>query len=574
MIEIPKYLKKYIVEQNYDDYSFIDHACWRFIMRLNKQYFRNHAHPKYLEGLDKTGITINQIPKIENIDKKLQKFGWRAVGVRGFLPPLIFMDFQSKGILPIACDMRSMEHLTYTPAPDIVHEAAGHSPMIADSDYAQYLKYYGEIARKAIYSSEDYDLYVAIRKLSDIKENPNSKTLEINKAENNLKDAIKSISYTSEAAFLSRINWWTVEYGLVGDINNPKIYGAGLLSSIGESENCLKDEVKKIPISIDCLNYSYDITEQQPQLFVSKDFKLLVKILDEMSSSMAYKIGGIEGVNKAIQSKSVCTLELDSNIQISGKVCNMITSENSIIYIQLENETQLSIKNKEIDGHGIERHEEGFGAPLGKLTNGLELNKLNKEEFIQSGYKINDFINLDFESGIKLKGVVKSIFEEDNLIKIITFSNCSVKYKNETLFDPTWGEYDMVCGQKIASVFGGPSDIDQYYRRESSNNDISDLNKISKSNIDNELNKIYSKIRFMREQNCIDFLVLEKLANDLNKNHQNDWLAELEIYELSFKTDYDWVKNLEKMLKFKASQKTDLGQAIKKSLQLIETIKV
>ena len=87
---------RYIVEKNYDDYSFIDHACWRFIMRLNKQYFRNHAHPKYLEGLDKTGITINQIPKIENIDKKLQSFGWRAGGVRGFLPPLVFMDFQSR----------------------------------------------------------------------------------------------------------------------------------------------------------------------------------------------------------------------------------------------------------------------------------------------------------------------------------------------------------------------------------------------------------------------------------------------------------------------------------------------
>ena len=59
------------------------------------------------------------------------------MGVKGFLPPLVFMEFQSKVILPIACDMRSVEHLTYTPAPDIVHEAAGHSPMNADSDYAQ-----------------------------------------------------------------------------------------------------------------------------------------------------------------------------------------------------------------------------------------------------------------------------------------------------------------------------------------------------------------------------------------------------------------------------------------------------
>ena len=69
--------------------------------------------------------------------------------------------------------MRSLEHLFYTPTPDIVHEAAGHSPMIADADYAEYLKYYGKIACKAISSSEDYDLYIAIRELSDIKENLN-----------------------------------------------------------------------------------------------------------------------------------------------------------------------------------------------------------------------------------------------------------------------------------------------------------------------------------------------------------------------------------------------------------------
>ena len=142
MKNIPQYLKKYIVNQDYDQYSSIDHACWRFIMRINKAYFSKNAHSKYLEGIKKTGITIDRIPKIDDINKKLQKFGWSAVGVKGFLPPLVFMEFQSKGILPIACDMRSIEHLTYTPAPDIVHEAAGHSPMIADSDYAEYLKYY------------------------------------------------------------------------------------------------------------------------------------------------------------------------------------------------------------------------------------------------------------------------------------------------------------------------------------------------------------------------------------------------------------------------------------------------
>ena len=85
MKNIPQYLKKYIIKQDYNQYSEIDHACWRFIMRINKAYFSQNAHPKYLEGIKKTGITIDRIPKIENINRQLQKFGWSAVGVRGFL---------------------------------------------------------------------------------------------------------------------------------------------------------------------------------------------------------------------------------------------------------------------------------------------------------------------------------------------------------------------------------------------------------------------------------------------------------------------------------------------------------
>ena len=245
MKKIPKYLQKYVVQQNYEQYTPMDHACWRFIMRINKSYFSENAYHKYLEGLNKTGITINRIPKISSINAKLAEFGWSAIGVRGFLPPLIFMDFQSKAILPIACDMRSIQHITYTPAPDIVHEAAGHSPMIADNDYANFLKNYGKIALKAISSVEDFELYQATRYLSDIKENPKSTKSQIFNAETNVKNKRNLISYISEASYLSRINWWTVEYGLIGKIDKPKIYGAGLLSSIGESENCLKNSVKK-----------------------------------------------------------------------------------------------------------------------------------------------------------------------------------------------------------------------------------------------------------------------------------------------------------------------------------------
>ena len=110
--------------------------------------------------------------------------------VRGFIPPNAFMEFQSLKILPIAADMRSHKNITYTPSPDIAHEAAGHAPIIANEDYSEYLINYGEIASKAIISSEDLEVYYAIRNLSDIKENINSKKKKLKMQKLNLRKQI------------------------------------------------------------------------------------------------------------------------------------------------------------------------------------------------------------------------------------------------------------------------------------------------------------------------------------------------------------------------------------------------
>ena len=100
----------------------------------------------------------------------MASFGWGAATIQGFIPPWAFLEFQSRKILPIATDMRQINHIAYTPAPDIVHEAAGHAPILCDNDYSEYLSDYAKIGLKAIYSSEDSKLFNAIRLLSDIKE--------------------------------------------------------------------------------------------------------------------------------------------------------------------------------------------------------------------------------------------------------------------------------------------------------------------------------------------------------------------------------------------------------------------
>ena len=111
---IPTHLKKYVVPQNYKKYSHEDQAVWRFIMKGIIHNLSHYAYPGALEGLQKTGINQNQIPKIKNIDRKLQKFGWRAVCISGFIPPRAFMEFHLHKILPIASELRSIQHI-FTP---------------------------------------------------------------------------------------------------------------------------------------------------------------------------------------------------------------------------------------------------------------------------------------------------------------------------------------------------------------------------------------------------------------------------------------------------------------------------
>src|SRR5690606_13223703 len=148
-------------------------------------------------------------------------------------------------------DIRSANHLDYTPAPDIIHEAAGHAPILVDPDFSAYLKDYAQVARRSILHRKDLNQYEAIRILSDLKENPHSTPEEIKAAERRLEEVSRDMEgAVSEAGLLGRMNWWTAEYGLIGDLKSPKIFGAGLLSSVGESRSCLKEHVRKIPLSI------------------------------------------------------------------------------------------------------------------------------------------------------------------------------------------------------------------------------------------------------------------------------------------------------------------------------------
>src|SRR6201993_842578 len=437
----PKHLLQFAVDQRYDDYTSVDHAVWRFIMRQNIFFLREYAHKVYFQGLLDTGISFERIPRIEEMNDILAKIEWGGVAVDGFIPPAAFMEFQAYKVLVIACDMRQIHHIEYTPAPDIVHEAAGHAPIIVDREYSKYLQRIGEAGAKAMSPKKDFELYQAIRHLSILKEQPNSAPKEIEKATKLVEHRQKNLGEPSEMALLSRLHWWTVEYGLIGALENPKIYGAGLLSSIGESVSCLEPGVKKILYSIEAMNQPFDITTKQPQLFVCRDFQHLKNVLEEFASKMAFMVGELEGINKAIECNNTATCEYSSGLQVSGVFAEVVTDEdNSPIYLRTTDKTALAYQGKELEGHAIDYHKDGFGSPVGKwkqTSTAPEL--LTNDQLHALGIVEGKKAKIGFISGIVVSGKVEKILRRDGRLLLITFVNCSAKYGDRVLFQPDWG---------------------------------------------------------------------------------------------------------------------------------------
>lgn len=554
-VRIPDHLKKYVVDQDYERYTSEDQSVWRYIMRRLIDYLSEYAHPCYVDGLAKTGITSEEIPRISDMDAKLREFGWSALPVSGFIPPAAFMEFQSLGILPIASDMRTVDHVLYTPAPDIVHEAAGHAPILVDPAFARYLKRYGEVASKAIISKEDMDQYEAIRVLSDTKEDPTSTPDQVAEAGRLLDKATSAISYNSEAAYLGRMNWWTAEYGLIGDVNEPKIFGAGLLSSVGESKECLKPKVKKIPLTVHCLDYSYDITEQQPQLFVTPTFETLETVLGELAHRMAFRQGGLVGLEKAVQAKTVNTVEFNSGLQVSGVLVEylhgQVAGQDEPTYVRFQGPAQLSLNRRELDGHGTTYHKEGFGSPVGLLKNEAKcLSAMDSQDLIRLGIVIGQKTRLEFASGIWVEGQIKSILRGNGQIVVIAFNDCTVKNKDQVLFEPGWGVFDMAVGCTIPSVFGGPADRTSYGNLD----DFVAKRVPSKERSPERLREFdfYQSIRDLRNNTSTGTARADQLQGLVARyleDYAGKWLMGVELLELALQLDlHDIAKRIEKNL--------------------------
>jgi phenylalanine-4-hydroxylase len=568
---LPSHLKQFIVDQHYEHYTPIDHAVWRYVMRQNYSYLKDVAYYPYIPGLQKAGLTIEKIPSLQEMNDALGKIGWGAVTVDGFIPPAAFMEYQAYRVLVIAADIRQLKHIEYTPAPDIIHESAGHAPIIADKDYHEYLSYFGSIGAKAMFSAQDFDLYEAIRSLSILKEMPDADPEDIRKAEELVDYRQKNMGEPSEMSLLSRLHWWTVEYGLIGTLKNPKIYGAGLLSSIGESVSCMKADVKKIGYTIDAVNYAYDITKPQPQLFVTPTFQNLIDVLEQFANTMSFRVGGAYGLQKAVESKNACTAVYSSGLQVSGVISEYRKAGEDVAFIKTAGATILCHQNKLLKGHDKNHHKDGFSSPVGKLKGvSLPLEDMSVAELAAIGVEAGKQVNLEFESGINVAGHIKNIPKQDDRILLITFTDCTVTDGNgKILFEPSWGVYDMALGEKIVSVFCGAADKDAF--EEISPKSNTGTHHIEYDGRTRELHQLYQQVR-NRRHNGGDFGFLGNVWFQLQKNHHDDWLCALEILEILDHEDveHEVAAEIRSFLENKAANESELTKLINDGFYLIK----
>jgi phenylalanine-4-hydroxylase len=566
---LPKHLKQFIKPQDYSDYTPINQAVWRYVMRKNVNYLSKVAHSSYLEGLKKTGIEVDNIPSMYGMNRILSEIGWAAVAVDGFIPPNAFMEFQAYNVLVIASDIRQLQHIEYTPAPDIIHEGAGHAPIIANPEYAEYLRRFGEIGCKAISSSKDYEMYEAIRLLSILKEAEGTPKVEIEAAEKAVEDLQNNMGELSEMAQIRNLHWWTVEYGLIGTMENPKIYGAGLLSSIGESAWCMTDNVKKIPYDFSAVHQSFDITKLQPQLYVTPDFAYLSLILEEFANTMALRTGGLSGIKKLIHSKALGTVELSTGLQISGVFTNVIEQEGKPIYFQTTGKTALSYREKELVGHGTSTHPEGFGSPIGKLKGiNLAIEDMSPRDLKAYGVYEGQTATLEFEGDIKVVGEI--ITGKRNLhgeIILICFKNCTVTHGDTVLFQPEWGNYDMAVGKKLVSAFSGPADVSSFDLI--SHVPSSKTIKAKQTAERDDLEVLYQTVRSIRESNDTT-TSLEPIFEKLQNNHPNDWLLSVELIELlNTRNETNLMQQVLLHLENLKKQRPEIEKLISNGLELI-----
>ena len=229
------------IEQRYESYDDEAHDVWRVLYERRFETLRATGSDVFLNGLANIGIRHDRVPNLAEINRRLgMRTGWKAVGVRGFIPAAAFFTCLSQRRFPTTLLVRPRAQLDYLPEPDIFHDVFGHVPLHSDPVFAGFLQRFGALAA-----------------------------------------ASRTETETTEMA---RLFWFTVEFGLVRERDEVKIYGSGLISSHGDAANALSDRCERRPFELDAvLAQPFEIDRLQDVLFVVDSFDQLFDATAEIA---------------------------------------------------------------------------------------------------------------------------------------------------------------------------------------------------------------------------------------------------------------------------------------------------
>jgi len=227
-----------VVEQPWDTYTSADHATWATLFERQREILVGRAAREFLENQQKFGMTPQAIPKFTDLNRVLKNAtGWELIGVEGLLPELTFFDHLANRRFPVTWWIRKPEQIDYISEPDLFHDLFGHVPLLLNPVFADYMQAYG-------------------------------------------KGGVKAHGIGPEAlANLTRLYWYTVEFGLIQQDDGLRIYGSGIVSSKGESIHCLESpapnrigfDLKRI------MRTRYRIDTYQKTYFVIDSYEQLMR---------------------------------------------------------------------------------------------------------------------------------------------------------------------------------------------------------------------------------------------------------------------------------------------------------
>ncbi len=250
------------IHQPYELYSDANHESWRRLFARMEDRWRRYANPRFLQGIDSLCLEPDRVPRLEDVNRFLSPLtGFKAKAVSGYIPSFLFFNSLRNREFPTTITIRDGTTLDYLPEPDIFHDIAGHVPMHTDRAFADTLVRFGDCAHTAA------DIVAGIR---------------------DEKEKIRRVTSIFKA--MARFFWFTIEFGLMRDKRDLRVYGSGLLSSYGEIAHSIDSpEVQRYPIQLEwVINQYFEIDHYQPLLFVVDSFDHLFDLVGELERWMRH----------------------------------------------------------------------------------------------------------------------------------------------------------------------------------------------------------------------------------------------------------------------------------------------